>query len=135
VTLDSLPLDAPLRARFERLGQEFLARFLGHALERQPDNMDALFERAQVLTELGRHAEALALDRRLVRLMPEEPTNHYNLACSLALVGEREAALAALERAAKLGYLDSAHLASDEHLASLRDEPRFRALVKSLQRD
>jgi putative intracellular protease/amidase len=57
----------------------------------------------------------------------------FNLACIQALGGEREAALATLERAVEAGFGDGAYMASDEELASLRQEPRFQALVERLR--
>jgi hypothetical protein len=56
----------------------------------------------------------------------DHPALHYNLACVEARAGNRERALEELAQAAPH------HLArarDDEDLASLRDEPRFRALV------
>jgi tetratricopeptide (TPR) repeat protein len=128
-----LPIPAQgTRQRLEALGLSFLDEILRRELLRYPENLDALAERAQVLTRQGRHREGLALDRRLVRLVPEDPTARYNLACSLALLGEVEQALDHLEQAVELGYRDGPFLAADEDLAGLRDEPRFQALLESL---
>lgn len=127
----SLPPD--LEERLERLGQEFLVEFLGRALARHPDNFAALSELATLLTRLGRLEEGLAADERLVRLAPGDPTVHYNLACSLALLARSEDALDALERAVALGYRDTGHLLEDEDLASLRSTRRFQALLATLR--
>lgn len=124
--------DAPSPAR-EKAGLAFLAEFLEIALHHRPENVEALAELGHVYTRLGRLAEGLAVDRRLVHLIPENPTVHYNLACSLALCGEREAALDALEQAIGLGYADPAFLLQDRDLESLRAEPRFDALVRKLR--
>lgn len=128
----AFPLPSALRARVDRLGLEFSARFLDKAVERHPENVPALAELATVLTRLGRLEEGLAADERLVGLAPDDPTVRYNLACSLALLGRLEPALDALDRAVELGYDDPEHLVSDEDLASLRAEARFRALVEKL---
>jgi hypothetical protein len=58
---------------------------------------------------------------------------HYNLACSLAILGEVGEALDALEEAVRLGYDDADFLQRDEDLANLREEARFRALVTRLE--
>jgi Flp pilus assembly protein TadD len=129
----SFSLSPELEERLDRLGLEFVAEFLGRAVERHPDNVEALAELANLLTRLGRLEEGLAADERLVRLAPADPTAHYNLACSLALLSRAEAALDALERAVALGYRDARHLLDDEDLASLRATPRFHALVASLR--
>jgi tetratricopeptide (TPR) repeat protein len=53
----------------------------------------------------------------------------YRMACCHALLGERDEALANLERALELGYRHLDHARTDDDLASLRDDARFRALV------
>jgi tetratricopeptide (TPR) repeat protein len=129
----AFPMPPELEERLERLGQEFLADFLGRSLARHPDNFEVLTELATLLTRLGRLEEGLAADQRLVRLAPRDPTVHYNLACSLALLGRSEAALDALGRAIALGYRDTEHLLGDDDLASLRTLPRFQTLLASLR--
>jgi Flp pilus assembly protein TadD len=132
LTEETLQLSAGARARLDRLGNEFLADVLGIETRERPTNAAALVTLGMVLTQLGRYAEGLAVDRQLVELQPEDSTARYNFACSLALVGEREGALDQLEEAARRGYDDAEHLAADPDLASLRDEPRFQALLESL---
>lgn len=119
---------------FERLGWEFLADFLELARARQPRNVDLLAELGSTYTHLGRYREGLAVDRRVVELAPDNATAHYNLACSLALCDEGDAALDALEQAVERGYDDAAFMASDEDLRSLRAMPRFDELVRRLEK-
>jgi adenylate cyclase len=127
-----LGVDRRLRERLEHVGQEFLARILRSETEIHPANLEALAGLAHCLTALGRLEEGLVVDRRLVALSPDDPNAHYNLACSLALLGHKLEALDALEAAAALGYDDGEHLLGDEDLAALRDEPRFKALARKL---
>jgi len=130
---DAFPLPPELEDRLERLGLEFLAEFLGRALARRPDDFEALSELATLLTRLGRLEEGLAADQRLVHLSPHDPTVHYNLACSLALLGRAEAALDALEHSIALGYRDIEHMLGDEDIASVRSSSRFQALLANLR--
>lgn len=116
----------------DRLGQDFLVEFYEVELSRHPENLEALAELGQLHTLRGDWERGLAVDRRLVRLVPEDPTARYNLACSLALLDRTDEALDALEVAVELGYDDGRHLLADEDLASLREHPRFRALVQAL---
>jgi adenylate cyclase len=133
VQLDPVSLSPAALARIERCGLDFLAEIYAIAARHRPENLEALAELASVLTRLGRHAEGLAIDRRLARLAPEDPTVQYNLACSLALTGDSDGALAVLERAIALGYADAEFLEADTDLASLRTEPRFAEILRRLR--
>jgi len=130
-----LGVDRRLRAELDRLGEEFLADFLGREVERHPWNAPALADLAHVLTRLGRLEEGLAIDLRLVRLEPDNPTVHYNLACSLALLGRTDESLDALEASVAFGYDDAEHLIADDDLASLREDERFVSLMRKLERE
>ena len=132
-SLPPFPLRPAVRGRLERLGQEFLADVLARETDRHPRNLAALAELGHVLTRLGRLEEGLAVDRRLAELVPEDPTVHYNLACSLALLEQGGAAVDALAQAIDLGYEDLDHLLQDEDLASLQGDERFLALVARLR--
>lgn len=122
-----------IQRKASRLGLEFEARFYGAALERQPDSPDVLAVLGEALTSLGRYEEGLEADQALVKLVPENGTVRYNLACSLALCGRSEEALDELEHAVECGYDEVGHMVADEDLVSLREEPRFKALVKVLK--
>jgi len=55
---------------------------------------------------------------------------HYDLACYLSLMGEREDALKALERALHLDAGLKELAKKDDDLKSLRNDPRFEKLVR-----
>jgi Flp pilus assembly protein TadD len=84
-------------------------------------------------TKQGRIADGLKMDRKLVRLQPDNATAHYNLACSLALSGRQTAALRSLERAVALGYDDHDWMEQDVDLATLKNHPAFQRLLAKLQ--
>jgi SAM-dependent methyltransferase len=71
----------------------------------------------------------------LARLTPRDPRAHYNLACSHALLGQPEEAIAALEQACGLGFRDSVLLRRDNELDSLREDPRFQAIERLVEND
>lgn len=131
-TPGDFPAGSGLQANLDRVGLQFMAEFLEVARRQHPEDLETLAELGHVYTRLGRYAEGLDVDRLLVQLVPDNATAHYNLACSLALCGEAPRAILSLEAAVRLGYDDAAHLAADEDLRSLRDEPRFRALLARL---
>lgn len=116
-------------AALERLALEFEIGFFESVLARDRDHLGALEALASVYPRAGRVADGLDVDRRLVALLPQNPVAHYNLACSLSLAGELDAAFEALERALALGYKDLDFLGKDPDLATLRRDRRFRALI------
>ena len=73
------------------------------------------------------------MDRKLVRLQPDNATAHYNLACSLALSRRRADALRSLEQAIALGYRDYDWMQQDPDLEGLKDHPAFQKLLAKLQ--
>ena len=121
------------RLRLEREGLDFLVNILSREVARRPTNAPALSELAHLYTRLGRLEEGLRVDQALVRLVPDDPTVHYNLACSHALMGQLDPALDALEAAIQRGYDDADHMAADEDLSALHADPRFRALLRLLE--
>jgi len=129
---DTVPLSPALRQRLERAGTEFLAGFFETELRQKPENIAALLELGHLYTRLGRLREGLDVDRELARRLPGDATVRYNLACSLALNGEIDAAFEELEKAFERGYRDAEHLAQDEDLAALHPDARFEALLRRL---
>lgn len=79
--------------------------------------------------------EAVSLQRRFLERTEDPPHQIavYNLACYEALAGQREAAVRSFLRAAELGFRDTAHIAADRDLDSIRDDPRFRAAVEAMR--
>ncbi len=113
---------------------EFDIAFFDAVLQREPDYVDVLRCQGELLTRKGEHDRALVVDRRLARLLPDDPFVFYNLACSLALVGQRAEAIAALRHALQQGYADFEHLDQDSDLDALRDEPAFVAILAEQRR-
>lgn len=94
------------------------------------DHLEALLMLGDALTRHGRHQEALKVDQRIAELRPEDPSAHYNLACSYSNLKDADQAIAALEKALRLGYRDISHLLRDEDLLHVRRDPRFRKLIE-----
>jgi hypothetical protein len=118
-------------AAFRRQSQvDFDIAFYDAVLERGPDYIDVLRCQGELLSRKGLHARALVVDRRLAELLPGDCVVQYNLACSLALAGCDDEAMASLRTAFKAGYRDFAHLADDRDFDGLRDNPAFQALLR-----
>lgn len=126
---DGLP--AALLARLgDRSQLEFDIEFFGRVLERSANFVDVLRCQGQLLSRKGLHKQALEVDRRLVDLRPEDGVAHYNLACSLALLGYTQDAVESLRRALKNGYIDYDYLETDRDLDTLRDDPEYLGLMQ-----
>jgi len=106
--------------------------FLEALAKRCPDNDRVLRPLGDLYTAAGRFKDGLLVDQQLVGLCPQEPEVWYNLSCSLALVGDVEAAIEALNSAVDRGYCDGEWMVDDEDLASLHGDPRFKAIVERL---
>lgn len=112
---------------------EFEIQFFESVLRRSPRDTDIIEILGGLYTKNGRIDDGLRMDRRLVRLLPDSATAHYNLACSLALKKRKAEALRLLVRAVDLGYKDVDWMVQDPDLEGLKKHPSFLALVEQLQ--
>jgi len=64
-----------------------------------------------------------------VKLLPDDPTWRYNLACSLAYYNKPDAAFDELERAIDLGFRDPKAIAEDNDLKRFAGKSRFTELI------
>lgn len=111
----------------------FEMAFFESVLRRAPQYTDVIEILGGLYTKHGRIADGLRMDRRLVRLQPDNATAHYNLACSLALSKRKADALRSLQRAVELGYRDFDWMAQDPDLEDLKEHPEFTALLEQLK--
>ncbi|MFN7814380.1 MAG: TPR end-of-group domain-containing protein [Planctomycetia bacterium] len=119
-------------AWFGTLSQlDFDIDFFERLLARKADSVEVLRILAELVSKRGLVNRAVALDRRLVELLPDDFLARYNLACSLARAGQSDEAIDSLSRAILLGYDDLAHMESDPDLESLKSHPDFQALLGS----
>jgi tetratricopeptide (TPR) repeat protein len=112
---------------------EFETRFFEAVHRRDPRFADVVEILGGLYTKQGRITDGLKMDRKLVRLEPDNATAHYNLACSLALVRRETQALQELERAITLGYDDFEWMQRDPDLKRLQEHPGYQRLLAKLQ--
>jgi tetratricopeptide (TPR) repeat protein len=78
------------------------------------------------------HTRALELVKQAVEADPTDSRVLYNLACFNAVNGNKDAALAALQKSVDAGFYAPALIAKDGDLASLREAPAYQqALAKA----
>lgn len=107
--------------------------FLEGVMRRDPKFTEALKLLGDTYADRGRHADSLKVDRRLIRREPDNPDAYYNLACSHALNGRADRAVAAIEKAIALGYRDFKLLANDPDLSALRKHPHYRRIEAKMR--
>ena len=116
----------------ERKTRHRAIELIERALGKNPDDARARYMGAASFAALGEKAKAIEWANRALRSSEDEPMVFYNAACTFAVLEEHERAIDLLERAVALGWGDRAWMANDSDLASLRDRPRFQALLSSL---
>ena len=109
---------------------DFDVDFFERIVERSPNYVQVLRLLGELLARKGAYERSLVIDRRLVHLVPADGVARYNLACSLAMCGHPEEAIAELRLAIENGYSDFGYLEMDSDLDSLRGDPRFQALLR-----
>ncbi|MFO7726638.1 MAG: hypothetical protein R6V45_13970 [Oceanipulchritudo sp.] len=112
---------------------QFEIDFCRCILRHEANNLDVLEMLANYCTRAGKIDEGLELDRRIVRLNPENALGHYNLACSLAIKKQNREAIEALRTAMEKGYRDYNWLMEDPDLTNIQDDPEFSALLAEFQ--
>lgn len=107
--------------------------FCESILKQQQDYPEVLELLAGYYTRAGRIDDGLALDHKLVALQPENPTAHYNLACSLVLKDRKADAVSELRVAIGKGYDDFTWMMKDPDLKGLHAFPPFQSLLEEFQ--
>jgi tetratricopeptide (TPR) repeat protein len=107
--------------------------FFESVLRNDPQCVEAIEILGGLYTKVGRIADGLRMDRKLVRLQPANATAHYNLACSLALSRRYADALRSLRHAIGLGYRDFEWMSHDPDLQGLMGHPEFGSMVAQLK--
>lgn len=117
----------------KRENLDFELSFFESLHKRIPKDVRVVSILAHIYTQTGRIDEGLKLDRKLVRLTPQDPTAHYNLACSLCLKHRYVDAVRTLRAAVTHGYDDFQWMQHDPDLQDLHGHPDFCALLKELK--
>ncbi len=114
--------------------KDFEIKFYEGILKYRPNFINVLISLGDAYTKKGFYEEGLVLDSKLVALRPEDPYAHYNLACSLSLLGQLDKSLEELKRAFFFGYDDLSHMMGDLDLKNLRKISRFKDFYRKLKK-
>jgi len=107
-------------------------RAIRQRVELNPDDMRALSLGCTVLVNTGQIDEGLEMARRLLELAPNDPSALYNATCAFAKAGRHDEALDLLERRASMGGLYREWVEKDADFNSVREHPRFQALLERM---
>ena len=107
-------------------------QLIEHHVELNPDDSRALNLGAMHLAYLGQRERGLEWAKRAMAADPEDSGMLYNLACFYAIQGEPDDALHCLEKAVQLGFGLRGWIENDPDFRSVRDDPRFQAILQKL---
>jgi adenylate cyclase len=114
--------------RVDQLAVDFVKKFL----ELNPGEARAYNLGAGSLARLGKRELCKQWNEQAMALAPNDPVILYNAACSLAQLGEHERALDGLERSIEAGVAVGDWIKHDPDFETLRDHPRFQAIVQRI---
>jgi adenylate cyclase len=115
-----------------RRADELALDAINKSVELNPDDARAYSLGAGTLARLGEIERAKRWDERAMSLAPDDDAILYNVACHLALFGEKEKALEALERAIEAGLAGGDWIKHDPDWQQLRGHQRFEAIVNRI---
>jgi len=101
-------------------------------LDLNPDDARAWYLGAAALMRLGKPEEARERARRALAIDPEDAGVLYNVGCIYALGGKPSEAIDYLDKAIRNGFGQREWLEYDSALDSLREDPKFQALMLRL---
>jgi len=107
-------------------------KLIEERLELNPDDARAWNLGAGTLATQGETERALEFARKSVAIDPDDPMLLYNIACTYARLGRTDDSLTTLERAVDKGYGHKDWVEHDPDFDSIRDTPRFQAIVEGM---
>jgi len=114
--------------------KSFEIKFYEDLLKQHPDFINVLISLGDVYTRKGFYEEGLAVDKKLIQLLPNDPIMHYNLACSLSLTSHSDEALAKLKKAVLFGYDEFSFMSKDPDLENVRKLSEYKIFFSKLKR-
>jgi HEAT repeat protein len=120
-----------------RLGEpEALKRAIDGAeaqVARAPDSIRDRFDLGLFYLYAKENAKGAAQFEEILKQNPKHEVAAYNLACARSLLGEKDAALAALRRSVDLGFRDWRHMEQDDDLDPIRETTEMKAIMSQLR--
>jgi serine/threonine protein kinase/Flp pilus assembly protein TadD len=102
------------------------------SIELFPEDMRVYYMAATAAIRLGDPQLGMEWTERVASSHPRDTMTLYGVACAYALLGQTEKAVASLEEAVQFGAIQKKWLEHDPDLTSIREHPRFKALLEHL---
>ncbi len=132
MALRALALHELGRADETREADQQAVDLINKYLELNPNEARAYSLGASPLARLGEREHSKQWSEQAIALAPNDPVVLYNAACNLAQLGEHDRALDGLERSIEAGVAVGDWIKHDPDFESVRDHPRFQAIVKRI---
>jgi serine/threonine-protein kinase len=114
---------------------EIAIEALQSAMTLDPENIDIVFHLGYAHHMVGDIDIALPLHKKAAESDDYAQLGNYNTACAYSLLENSEEALKYLERAIDAGWNEINHMEQDSDLDNIRDEDRFKELMKRAESD
>jgi adenylate cyclase len=132
MALRALALHELGRADETREADQQAVDLINKYLEINPNEARAYSLGSSSLARLGEREHSRQWSEQAIALAPNDPVVLYNAAGNLAQLGEHDRALDGLERSIEAGVAVGDWIKHDPDFESLRDHPRFQAIVKRI---
>lgn len=101
-------------------------------LAENPDDFRAMYLCAGALIDRGRKDEGRHLLERCLDISSNDPATLYNAACIYARTGEHDRSLELLQACVDAGWGNSDWVHHDPDLDSIREDPRYKAILEQI---
>lgn len=133
-TADDTPTLADVQPHIQAQQWDKALPLLKQVVENEPDNGQAMFFLAYATHAGGDIKAALKLHKKAATFDAFRPIATYNIACAHALLKQEDQAIAALNDAIAAGFGNLEQVEGDSDFDSLRDNPKFKAIVAGLRK-
>ncbi|GAI44381.1 unnamed protein product, partial [marine sediment metagenome] len=120
---------------FDQLGMlEKARKHYNLAIKRFPERTGLYINLGCTYAKEGDLSNCLVHWKKAAAIDGRYDTLHYNIACFYALRDDIESAIHHLKLAVDKGYRDVEHLIEDPELASIRNDPRIKAIITNIKK-
>jgi tetratricopeptide (TPR) repeat protein len=121
-------------AYFKKKDFDSALKNYSRAIALDPGQAEFYFNRGLAHARMGQDDKALESYERAIKINPRNVSAYYNMACIYSEKNEAANSLSCLEKAVSEGFSDAARMKQEAALRNVSSTPRFRALLKKLEK-